>query len=487
MKNLAILIGVADYQYINKLSPCDRDVDLISNILDISGKYQDILLLDRSPISSIAKDQIAEFVRLHQEDDIDEIFIYYTGHGARIKDDFFYLFADFNEQRLEQTSLRNSEFDAMLKSLKPKLTVKVIDACQAGTEYIKSNQELQLIFDKSSKESFNKAYFLFSSSSVESSVALQDFSVFTKSFAKSLLSVEGQNIRYRDVMAYISDDPNVKKHQTPLFIQQADNTEIFINISEEIIEVVSNLLNQNTYYDELKDKEDQLMDASTDTDENDFLSSLVKKVKNRGEDFCNEEEAQESINQLKIAFLNYEWAKDISEHLFDIELEFNATTPYLESKTEIADWISESEEDYFTKLNYTQESYEVDVPDTNLYRMVAGGYRTVTKYRDVLNGYRLTAPSPFQTLIIQFKPKEQILNWYKGFITLIFSKSKLTIFYKFEREKEKNWSERFIEEQNEWKTVDCSLKKIDEIHSIALQVMKDIEIQIISDIQSLID
>ncbi|MFH3653755.1 caspase family protein [Acinetobacter nosocomialis] len=281
MKNLAILIGVADYQYINKLSPCDRDVDLISNILDISGKYQDILLLDRSPISSIAKDQIAEFVRLHQEDDIDEIFIYYTGHGARIKDDFFYLFADFNEQRLEQTSLRNSEFDAMLKSLKPKLTVKVIDACQAGTEYIKSNQELQLIFDKSSKESFNKAYFLFSSSSVESSVALQDFSVFTKSFAKSLLSVEGQNIRYRDVMAYISDDPNVKKHQTPLFIQQADNTEIFINISEEIIEVVSNLLNQNTYHDELKDKEDQLMDASTDTDENDFLSSLVKKVKNR--------------------------------------------------------------------------------------------------------------------------------------------------------------------------------------------------------------
>lgn len=487
MKNLAILIGVADYQYINKLSPCDRDVDLISNILDISGKYQDILLLDRSPISSIAKDQIAEFVRLHQEDDIDEIFIYYTGHGARIKDDFFYLFADFNEQRLEQTSLRNSEFDAMLKSLKPKLTVKVIDACQAGTEYIKSNQELQLIFDKSSKESFNKAYFLFSSSSVESSVALQDFSVFTKSFAKSLLSVEGQNIRYRDVMAYISDDPNVKKHQTPLFIQQADNTEIFINISEEIIEVVSNLLNQNTYHDELKDKEDQLMDASTDTDENDFLSSLVKKVKNRGEDFCNEEEAQESINQLKIAFLNYEWAKDISEHLFDIELEFNATTPYLESKTEIADWISESEEDYFTKLNYTQESYKVDVPDTNLYRMVAGGYRTVTKYRDVLNGYRLTAPSPFQTLIIQFKPKEQILNWYKGFITLIFSKSKLTIFYKFEREKEKNWSERFIEEQNEWKTVDCSLKKIDEIHSIALQVMKDIETQIISDIQSLID
>ena len=79
MKNLAILIGVADYQHINKLSPCNRDIELISNILDISEKYQEVLLLNNSPFGSTAKDQIAEFIRLHQESDIDEIFIYTRG------------------------------------------------------------------------------------------------------------------------------------------------------------------------------------------------------------------------------------------------------------------------------------------------------------------------------------------------------------------------------------------------------------------------
>lgn len=230
MKNLAILIGVADYQHLNKLQPCSRDIDLISSILFASSKYEDILLLNNSPKSNEAKDKISEFIRKHQDSEINEMFVYYTGHGARSKDDFIYLFSDYSLPRQEQTSLRNSEFDSMIKSLKPILTVKVVDACQAGTEYIKADSELQRIFEKSSTESFNKAYFLFSSSSAEYSTALPDFSVFTKSFAKSILNFDGQNIRFRDVMAYISDDQSVKRYQTPLFVQQADNTEIFFRV-----------------------------------------------------------------------------------------------------------------------------------------------------------------------------------------------------------------------------------------------------------------
>lgn len=484
MKNLAILIGVADYKHINKLSPCDQDIELISSILDISEKYQEVLLLNNSPFGTTAKDQIAEFIRLHQETDINEIFIYYTGHGTRIKDDFLYLFADFDEQKIEQTSLRNSEFDAMLKSLKPKLTVKVIDACQAGTEYIKSNQELQMIFDKSSKESFNKAYFLFSSSSAESSVALRDFSVFTKSFAKSLLGFENQNVRYRDIMAYISDDATVRKHQTPLFVQQADNTEVFINVSGKVTEFLANKFEINNEQEDSKYIDDgAVVPPSNET----LLSTLVKKVRNKGEDFCSENEAKESIEQLKNFLVDYKWSDDIADHLFDITEEFSMNIPYLGSRKEIAKWLSNTNEEYFIELDYTRESYEVEVPETNAYRMLAGGYRTVTKYKDILTSYRVTAPASFQTLIIQLEPKEQILSWYKAFITVIFSKAKLTIFYKFEREKEKNWCERFIDEQNEWKTVHCSLKKIDQIKECVDKLMKDIEDQIVLDIQRSID
>ena len=221
--------------------------------------------------------------------------------------------------------------------------------------------------------------------------------------------------------------------------------------------------------------------------ENLFLSALVKKVRNKGEDFCSEEEAIESITHLKTFLSNYEWSDDIANHLFDITQEFSTSIPYLASRKEIAKWLSNTKEEYFTVLNYSQESYEVEVPETNMYRMVAGGYRSVTKYKDVLADYRVTAPSPFQTLIIQLEPKEQILSWYKAFITVIFSKSKLTIFYKFEREKERNWSERFIEEKNEWKTAHCPLKQIDKIKESVEKLMKDIEDQIISDIQQLVE
>tara|TARA_R110002110_G_scaffold407491_1_gene628410 strand:+ start:1565 stop:1960 length:396 start_codon:yes stop_codon:yes gene_type:complete len=125
------------------------------------------------------KKKISGFIRKNQSQDIEEVFIYYTGHGAKSGDDFLYLFSDFDSSKMEQTSLRNSEFDSMVKSLNPGLTVKMVDACQAGTEYIKSSQDLQVIFEKSSSESFNKTYFLFSSSNSEGSIALHDYSVFT--------------------------------------------------------------------------------------------------------------------------------------------------------------------------------------------------------------------------------------------------------------------------------------------------------------------
>ncbi|XZV46521.1 caspase family protein [Acinetobacter baumannii] len=497
MKNLAILIGVADYQYLNKLLPCDRDIDLISNILDISGKYQDILLLDHSPISSTVKDQIAEFVRIHQEDEIDEIFIYYTGHGARIKDDFFYLFADFNEQRLEQTSLRNSEFDAMLKSLKPKLTVKVIDACQAGTEYIKSNQELQLIFDKSSKESFNKAYFLFSSSSVENSVALQDFSVFTKSFAKSLLNFEGQNIRYRDVMAYISDDPDVKKHQTPLFIQQADNTEIFLNLTEEISTFINQQIGKAqdlSHADKLKEESGEVLSENGPEQPTAELL-LISKIKTKSQSFCSEKEVEDSILNFGNKINEFTWTPLIKE-LFAIKCDFENQTVNLSSRRDIAKWIFKSQEPYFTEIIYEDEAYEVnqkvEYEENNTYAAIFGRskrveYQPVTRYRKVIDSYRITAPRPFQSVIVKLEPTEQILSWYKVFITLIFSKSRLAVFYKYEIEKELNWNDRLIEEKNEWKSLSCGLKNLNEINDLVGNMLQDISQLIEQHIQSSID
>jgi uncharacterized caspase-like protein len=125
-------------------------------------------------------------VRENEGQDIDELFFYYSGHGARRSDDFLYLFSDFNSSKTSQTSLKNSELDTMIKSLNPKLTVKVLDACQSGTEYIKSEEDLKMIFEKSSGNNFKKTYFMFSSATNQNSIADMDYSVFNKKLLRKL-------------------------------------------------------------------------------------------------------------------------------------------------------------------------------------------------------------------------------------------------------------------------------------------------------------
>ncbi|MBL4783469.1 MAG: caspase family protein [Porticoccaceae bacterium] len=97
-KKVALLIGVSEYQTENNLPPCQKDMKLMHAIVSGSEKYDDVLVLDNSPKSSEAKDKISGFIRKNQSQDIEEVFVYYTGHGARNGDDFLYLFSDFNRR-----------------------------------------------------------------------------------------------------------------------------------------------------------------------------------------------------------------------------------------------------------------------------------------------------------------------------------------------------------------------------------------------------
>lgn len=481
-KKIALLLSVSSYQNEDNLPPCKKDIELMSSIILGAKKYDDVLILKDSPKSNEAKDKISAFIRKNQGQNIDEVLVYYTGHGTRNTDDFLYLFSDFDSSKMEQTSLRNSEFDAMLKSLNPELTVKIVDACQSGTEYIKSNQDLEIVFKKSSEESFNKTYFLFSSSNTESSVALQDYSVFTKSFARSLMKFKGQDIRYRDVMAFISDDKNVKKHQTPLFIQQADNTEIFCGVSPDLAEVLDATLSKI----DVDSKDDGVVPDENYSHEAVLTHEdiLIQAIKEKSNAFCSEEEAQKSLSYLIKILTEYEWPQFITT-LFSIDLTEQSHTVTLDSKKSLAKWMKDSEEPYFISLTYSEEEYQAKekvVYEDSQLAMISPlfgstkrtEYQPVTRYRDVISGYELTAPAPSQTIMFSFSPTEQALPWLKVFFTYVFSKSKLTLFYKHEVERETSWSNRELEDKNEWKTRHCSLKSTSAIDNMIQDSMEDI-------------
>ena len=62
----------------------------------------------------------------------------------------------------KQTTIENTELDNWIRLLNPALTVKIIDACHAGVQYIK-DPEVFKDFLNSTPKSFNSFYFLFSS------------------------------------------------------------------------------------------------------------------------------------------------------------------------------------------------------------------------------------------------------------------------------------------------------------------------------------
>lgn len=474
-KRIAILAGVSSYQNESDLPPCEKDLSLMAEVVSNAGKFDDWIVLNNSPVSGDAKDKISSFIRKYQKQDVSEIFFYYTGHGTRNTDDFLFLFSDYNSAKPEQTSLRNSELDSMLKSLKPELTVKVVDACQAGTEYIKSDQDLKVIFEKSSGDSFNKTYFFFSSSSTESSVASSDFSVFTKSFVESLVSYSGKEVRYRDIMAFISDDFSVSKHQTPLFIQQANNTEVFCSVSSELLASVSQKLGISSSSSKNEENGGGKIAESHET----YNEQIISTVKSMSMSYCKEDEAEKSLEVFVKAIEEFDWGELING-LYNVEVEKQSNYENITGIKNVAEWVSKSDEQYFAKVTYTEEEYETrekveteEVPPGMYGGVLASLYGTkrrteykpVTRYRDVVDEIQLTASAPCSSLLIRLTPKEEILSWRVAFIVFIFSKSKLTMFFKMENEKEISWNKRTTQNNNQWKTMHCKLKEKDDIEN----------------------
>ena len=154
MPRIAIVIGVSDYKCQHPLPACKNDADLVKFVLEKSNAYEDILFLSGSDArSDNAKHQLTQFVDRHKgRTDLEEVLYFYSGHGQYLDDEFYYLFSDFEEPRRNRTSLKNSELDGYLRTLSPDVAVKIVDACNAGVQYVKNASDLSAMIEKGSKD-----------------------------------------------------------------------------------------------------------------------------------------------------------------------------------------------------------------------------------------------------------------------------------------------------------------------------------------------
>lgn len=486
---LAIIVGISDYQNCSSLNACKNDAEVMKGVFERLGKFDDICVISDSPKAFEAKQKLTEFINKHKTKEISELVFYYSGHGARYDDDFFYVFSDFKEDRKEVTGLRNTELDGLIRNLNPDLTVKIVDACYSGSAYVKSDSEIKPYLEKSAKENnLNKIYFFHSSSSEETSLASDVYSYFTYSFCKSLSEHEGP-IRYRDIMAFVADDMASSGYPKPTFVVQADNTEIFGDVDVNLLDYTKNTL--------------KLVRATEGKEENDFEnpqteSTLLELVeKKSSEEYCSYEEASVNIEKIKLNLQPEFWPPDITD-LFDLEeLEIDATYQ-IPNSTEIGRWIHKNnKEGLFAKPSFSTQTYfkeeYVEVPRkpsryigaiASLSALTAFGLdddkdyklEKIEKERQVIDGFEYTAESPLRSLKLYFRPKHAALDNYCLTIVVLFSRRSLVVFHSKESLPYKSWDGISNPRCLDWKAKSIMLKNSEGI----VKYIKDLVVSMTS-------
>lgn len=229
--NLALLIGIDKYDRLSSLPACANDLANMHETLKATKKYHEIKVLDVQTAAEVKESLREFFSRFTSASNINEAFIYFSGHGG-YQDDALFCCSDFDEKRAATTSLSNTELDDLLRSVNPKVSVKVIDACQSGAPYIKDSGDG---FVKSLRTSRLSSFLCMASSQHDqNSYASGTASYFTDAWINAALSKKSGEILYRDIQAALADAFAADTSQTPFFVNQGSGLESFSIVTEEM-------------------------------------------------------------------------------------------------------------------------------------------------------------------------------------------------------------------------------------------------------------
>jgi hypothetical protein len=236
--HVAVLIGISDYKIAPQLPACTQDVSEMERLLLSTKKYGDICSISSNTNSGPLKETLRNFFARHQgSGPIQEALVYFSGHGM-YHNDVLLCCSDFDPNRPSSTSISNAELDDLLRSLRPEVAVKILDACQSGAPYIK---DVAPGFEKSLRESQLKAFICMASSRTDqSSYATTECSFFTDRLIDAALSKTEGVVLYRDIHAALADAFVATPEQTPFFVLQGSGLEPFAPVTPEMGELRSN-------------------------------------------------------------------------------------------------------------------------------------------------------------------------------------------------------------------------------------------------------
>lgn len=423
--NVAIIIAVSNYSNkANNLPASKNDGEIISGILNTTKKFDRVLTINDNESSSKTKELLSNFFIEHKGVKIEELFFYYSGHGEFSNDEFYYLLSDYDAKKKNQTCLQNNEVDDLIRTLNPQIVIKVIDACQSGTSYIKENDVLTKYFNET-KKGFSKCYFFNSSLSNQASYQDENLSFFTYSFVQSLKEHPSSEIRYKDIIDFILDEFNGNQEQTPFFVIQAELTEKFCSFNDDL------KLYLNTYKDQ----------TNKTSNEEKKVPTLIEIVKNNAKEYVDKDGALKAMKFCRDQFEKLVLDKE-TRGLYDVKTNYLHENNKLAGVKVIGKWLKENSNDYFAK-----PFYEV----------------VFNEYSDegdsVLSGYELLFEDvPFKAVSIDFMGKYPNIKSYQCNIAFLISKKQITFFYSILQYLENGWDSKILDtEKIKWTYIDSKI------------------------------
>lgn len=434
-----------------------NDGTRVATLLRGCGRFGDILeLTDESP-SAVAKAKIAQFVETHRgKGEIGEVFFYYSGHSGLIGDDFGFLFSDYVASRKTQTSLLNTELDSMLRALAPKLTVKVVDACHSGTQYVKDAAELSANLQKS-KTGLSDCYFMFSSLSHQSSYQDDDLSDFTRAFLESVAGHQSADVRYKDIIDYISDKFQGNSDQTPIFVVQAPCTEVFCQTSA----ATRMLLGQKL--------------PSTTAPKS--VPTLEGVARERAKEYCTRDEALAFLESMRSSLKGVRFTGDLA-NLYELTPTFLESYDGVPNRKAVAKWLAEEKGSYFASITLEQEVYYERKPSNPIFSHIKfedSESEGQQKFRRVPVSFDLTTVVPFRAISVAAIPTLENLPQAALVVVFVLSKKDCVIFDCIQEIAEQDWGKSYALSSTKWAYTTTGMKQANAASQVTAKLLKKFE------------
>ena len=441
--NIAILIGVSKYGSESPLPACSLDAESMRRLLFATRKYDDIQLINDLTSASQVKDTLRQFFAKYQGvTGVEEALIYFSGHGV-YHNDALLCCSDFDSNRPATTSISNSELDDLLRSIKPNVAVKIIDACQSGSPYIK---DASAGFEKAlSKSQLNSFICMASSRQDQSSYASASESYFTAKWIEAATEKSDGQVLYRDIQAALADAFASDPDQTPFFVSQGTGLEVFSAVTEEM----------KAY------RGARVKSLTTEKPDTAIAISIDEQIRELDRQFVPHAHALQAAESSKAA-LDAKGIQDkVVSRFYVKSVNTDSKLILIPKSREVAKFAEEQSwsKRYFCKVN--QEQYKTRVLKDPLNALTSFAKRTFARYDDEdyvvetrsrPGSLEVTEPLPLEVAEISFTSTHPSLPAFVVYVGIVHSLIEVMVLSATVRLVQKGWDSRAPElSQVQWR------------------------------------